>query len=292
MRLVSTRAALLAVGFAGLGCEGALKDYPAVSGCPVASRTCSPSGGKGMGAGGSGTTTSTGTSGSVNQSGSVFSIVSSSFVTTAQSPFPGPATIVALPSVGGKFTVPYPTPPLGAGGSPGAGGGASSDTFDLVNVPQGPAWFLVQDTTNGVSGIDSTFSLMTLPSGSLMLLPVVPQQLLLSIAESLTNLPSQGGVSPLAAQVVLVLTLNGAPYQGVSLTGGAGSTEVAYDVGPGVYSDTTTTTEGGGTIIVFNSGLSGPQTISLRNQMTMTAYSVPVYLGPGAVTLAFADFRL
>jgi hypothetical protein len=159
----------------------------------------------------------------------------------------------------------------------------------LVNVPVGVSWLLVQDLSNGAAGIYSTFSAATLPVVPSLTLPVVDQSVLTSIASNLPNLTLQGGVSPLAAHVVLTLTQNDAPAAGISLTGGAGGGEVVYDIGPGTFSETATATGSGGTIIVFNAGLQGPDTITLTNAATMASYTVPVETGHGVVTLVSLD---
>jgi hypothetical protein len=288
MRLISTLGAIVAVGVAGLGCQGPLENYPPASGCPVTSNACTPGGGGVMGTGGSITTTSTGTGGSSDQPGTVGRITSSEFTSETLVQFTGTATIEDLPSVGGTFTATYGTA-LGAGGSPGAGGSAASTSFDLVNVPDGPSWLLVQDLSNGAAGIYSTFSQYTLPVVPSLTLPVVNQSVLTSIASDLPNLTAHGGVSTLAAHVVLVVTRNTAPAEGISVTGGAGGGEVVYDIGPGNYSETATATGSGGTIIVFNAALQGPDTITLTNASTMTSYSVPVETGQGVVTLVPVD---
>jgi hypothetical protein len=290
MRLVSTLGALFAVGFTGLGCQGPLENYPPLtSGCPVGSNTCSPGGGAVMGAGGSPTTTTTGAGGAINQSGTVVLVTLPSFVLSSPPlVYMQGATINVLPSGGGEFNTSYPTA-LGTGGSLGAGGGATSDTFELTNIRGGAAWFWVQDTTNGATGIYSTYSwannLPVLPS---ITLPVVQQQMLMNIA---SDLPSVGTNSPVAgATAVLMLTLNNLPYSGVSVNSNVGDAKIAYDVGPGTYSDSATATGSGGTIILFNSGLSGPQSINLLDTTTMAASSIAVYMGQGSVTLASADF--
>jgi hypothetical protein len=97
-------------------------------------------------------------------------------------------------------------------------------------------------------------------------------------------------VSPQAAQIVLVLTHGGAPYQGVSVSGGVGSAQVAYDIGPGSYSDTTTATSTGGTILLFNVGTTGTTTVNLTDTATMTAlHPVTVPTAAQAATLFFVD---
>jgi hypothetical protein len=285
-RLIS----IFAVGLAGLGCQGPLENYPPpVGGCPVDSGTCNPGGGGAMmGTGGSSVTTTTGTGGSIDQPGTVVSIASPLFASGGVVEFTGPATIEDLPSVGGSHTATYGTP-LGAGGSSGAGGGVSTPSFDLVNVPAGPSWLLVQDLSNGAAGIFSTFSAYTLPVVPSVTLPVLDQSVLTNIASNLPNLATHGGVSTAAAHVVLMVTQNNAPAAGISVTGGAGGGEVVYDVGPGTFSEMTTATSTGGTIIIFNAGLQGPDTITLTNASTNTNYSVPVETGQGVVTLVSLD---
>ena len=174
-------------------------------------------------------------------------------------------------------------------GGNGAGGGSSGggSTFDLTNLPaKGGAWILVQDTSNGNAGILSTFSFMSLPEASQVTLPVLAQGLLTNIG---SNLPSVliGGVSPLAAQVVLVVQHLGAPYQGLAVSGGAGSAHVVYDTGAGSYSDTAAATGAAGTIILFNAALTGLQNIRLTDTATMAVYTVGVQTGTGAATLGF-----
>lgn len=294
MRVVSTLAALFTVGLAGLDCQGTLTDYPPAGGCPVDSGVCSPGGGGVMGAGGASTSTGTGAGGSINQPGTVGSVTSPVFPSGALTVFSGLATIVDLPSVGVTHTAPY-APALGAGGSPGSLGAGGSPTgpnsFDLTGVPAGLSWLLVQDLSNGASGIYSTYSLATLPVVPSITLPVVEQLVLTNIASNLPSVQAHNGVSPLAAQVVLVLTHANAPFAGVTVTGGSGGAEIAYDIGPGTYSDSATTTGSGGTIILFNAALQGAAAITLQNTTTMTSYSIGVQTGPGIVTLLYADLE-
>jgi len=97
-----------------------------------------------------------------------------------------------------------------------------------------------------------------------------------------------GGLNTAASHVVLQLTQNGTPYAGLTVTSGSGSAVVAYDTGGCSYGGTTSTGTGG-TIILFNSGLSGPVTITVMDTTTMQTFPLPTLLtAQGAVTLATA----
>ena len=190
--------------------------------------------------------------------------------------YSGTANIVALPPAGGTISAMFT--------------GGSGATFDLMEVPAGESWILVQDKSGGAAGIMSTYSgPWGTPSPAQITLPALVSQLLANVSSDFQS-PLIGGVSPLAAQVVLVVTRGGAPYQGVTVSGGAGSAQVAYDIGPGSYSDTTTATSTGGTIILFNVGPPGTTTVNLTDTATMTAlHPVTVPTAAQAATLFFVD---
>ncbi len=281
MRLSFVGMVLGALGVAAgaVACSPTYDNYPPLSGCPVDAGHCSAiSGGASEGAGGSKSTSSTGAGGATAESsllGGVDLISAPTFADTGTA-YSGAANIVALPPVGSTITSTF-------------AGGAGA-TFDLLDMPSGNSWILVQDTSGGSAGIVSTYSgPWGTPNPSPITLPVLSSQLLTNIA---SDLPGTliGGVSSLAAQVVLIVTHGGAPYQGLSVTGGAGGAHVVYDIGPGAYSDTTSATSTGGTIILFNmSTTSTTATISLTDTATAVVYSVPVQTAPGTATLFSAS---
>lgn len=231
--------ALCAWGFFGLGCLPAIPDYPPPPPCNTELGLCSTAvAGGGVGATGSGgaTNTSTGVGGAGGGSeltGIVDRITSPAFDNNAMTPFTGMANVVAYPAVGGSFTAPY-------------AGGAGS-TFTFTSVPEGSAWIIVQDLTNGGSGIFSTFSPATLPVATSLTLPVIDSGMMQNIA---SNLPSLAvtGVSTLASHVVLLVSQSGSPYSGVSITGNTGGASIVYDTGSGVYTDSGTATGIAGTM--------------------------------------------
>jgi hypothetical protein len=273
--------ALGAWGFFALGCLPAIPDYPPPPPCntnlglcpmsAVAGGGVGPTGTGGGGVGGSTNVSVGGSGGSSPLVGNVDLITSPAFDNNAMTPFTGMANIVDYPTVGGSFTASY-------------AGGSSGSTFAFTSLPEGASWFIVQDLTNGGSGIFSTLSTTTLPVATTLTLPVIDSGMMQNIA---SNLPSiaVSGVSTLASHVVLLVSQAGSPYPGVSMTGTTGGATVVYDTGSGVYTDSGTATGIAGTIILFNSGLSGMVTLTLTNSTMMTA-QVVVDTAQGAVTLA------
>ncbi|APR79438.1 Hypothetical protein A7982_04785 [Minicystis rosea] len=266
--------AALAAGIALAGCQKDTDLYPAPPGCEGSTCTPSISGGStpekdgGQGGGGTG-----GAPATIDQTGTVHRIVSSTFDDTSTQPYTGAATIVALPQVGGMVSTMY--------------GGAAGTTFSFTKIPSGPAWFLVQDDTGGTGEVLSTISFASLPVLSNFTLPIIDLGTMQNIAYSLPTVSSQG-VSTLAAQVILFVYHANAPYKGVQVVGGAGGAKIAYDNGSG-YSDSATATGTNGTVILFNAGLSSLSKIVLKDTSTQQTYEVPVQVATGAATLAGID---
>jgi hypothetical protein len=272
-----------------LGCEPALPDYPPEQDCDFDSGVCKAGGagaGVGNGAGGAtttggtgATTTTTGTGASTTTStltGSIGLVTSECFGAPTTT-FNGTVNLVVTPSGGSPITVPY-------GASGGTGGTSASTSFDVPNVHGSSAWVLVDDTTMGGSGILSTLSYLALPQVGPVEIPAIDDGMFTSLATSQPDL-AQTGINTSAAQLVLQIAHGGAPFAGLSLTGGVAGT-VAYDMGGCTYDDTATATGPDGTIIVFNAGGSGPVTITLTNASATppATYTVPVLTVAGAVT--------
>jgi hypothetical protein len=252
-------------------CEKQLEKYPPPP--PCEGPGCVSGGGKGSGAGGaSGGTGGAGGApvGPADLNGTVHRISSPTFDDQAMIGFTGSATILA-PGPSGNVTAQY--------------GGSVGTTFDLPGVNSGVDWVLVQDASGGGSGILSTYSPVSLPSTSPIALPVLDAGLLTNIASNLPTVSAKG-VSSLAAQVILIVTHQGAPYKGLAVTGGTGGAEIAYDIGPGAYSDQTMSTSTGGTIILFNAGIAGSQLITLTDTSTMMSYGITIQAATGAATIA------
>ncbi len=259
------------------GCPSAIADFPPPGNCNPKEGVCpAPGGAAGgvgsTGVGGSVVTTTIGAGGIGGSAvgspvtGSVDIIASPDFV-DSMAPFTGAATIVAYPAAGGMYSAPYSMGAVGA-------------TFDFSILPNGPTWFFV-DAPN--TSVISTFSPVNLPQVAPIVLPAVDQVTLQNIASPLPSLAT-AGVSPLASQIVLLITNAGVPYPGVAVTGATGGAVVVYDTGNGSYSDSATATGIAGTIILFNSSLGGMQVITLTDT-TMKSNQLVVLAGQGAVTL-------
>ncbi len=283
MRLHWTSAALGAVIAGGLGCSPDLSMYPPIEGCSLDAGRCGgPSGGgtgPGTGVGGAGgnVTTSTGSGGvAVGElRGDVEPFTSTTFTMISGTPMAGAATIVFTPASGPPINVGY--------------GGANGTSFDVMKVPGGEGWGYVQDACNGADGIWPTITQFSVPQLSNIAIPVVTQQLFANLASDLPTVQLTG-VSPQAAQIVLLLTLaEPCRSQALQVTGGSGAATGVYDIGPGTYSDSATMTGSGGTIILFNSGGSGMTTITVTSMQLTKSYPLPVYITAGAVTVAGYD---
>jgi hypothetical protein len=276
---------VLLAASSSLGCEPALPDYPPIQGCDLDAGPCTMGGGGiGIGTGGATTTTNTaagstgaGASTSTSTLTGTIGLVTSECFGPPTTPFTGAVSLVVTPSAGSPVTVPY-----GNGG--GTGGSPTTASFDLPNLTGSSAWALVEDTTNGGSGILSTLSYLTLPQIGPVEIPVIDSGMFTSLATSQPDLAATG-LDTSAAQLVLQIAHAGSPYQGVSLTSGVSGT-VAYDTGGCTYDDTASATGSDGIIIVFNAGGSGAITITLTSSTTTppTSYSVPAQTVAGAVT--------
>jgi len=278
MRLYFAGVVLSGLGLSVLACQSDYTMYPGIEGCDTDAGHCNNAAGGGVVPGAGGSTSASSTSGvggataATTLLGGVDIITAPTFQDTG-TPYSGAANIVAVPQAGGTITTMFT--------------GGSGATFELLDMPAGNAWILVQDTSGGAAGILSTYSgPVGTPNPAQITVPVLSSQLLTNIA---SNLPGAliGGVSPLAAQVVLVVTHGGAPYQGLTVSGGAGSAHVVYDIGPGSYSDTTTATSTGGTIVLLNLGTLGAATISLTDTTTMAVVPVTILTAANAATLVY-----
>jgi hypothetical protein len=258
---------------AAAGCEPAIPNYPYAGDCEVEAGVCGVHSGGGVGAapadGGTTGTGMGGASGASELQGSVSLITSECF--TAGTTFTGAASIVVQPAAGSPITVGV--------------GGTNPMTFDIMGVPSSSAWILVQDTSMGGAGIFSTYTYWTLPEPPGIAVPVIDSGMFTSIANGLPSLAQTGGISTQAAHVVMQITHAGAGVAGIAATGGFGAATVVYDTGGCAYDDQATKTGAGGTIILFNAGLSGATNITLTNTATSQAFSVPVFAGAGIVSL-------
>lgn len=271
---------LLAVSLLGCPQDNVGNYGPPPSGCILDTGTCgagSPGGGgmkdAGTGSDGGGTG---GAQGASELTGSVARMETPDFTTVSPTPLTGAANIVIQPASGPQIMVPY--------------GGMNPTTFDAMSVPAGLSWIYVQDQSGGASGIWSTVSAVNVPQLAPIVLPVVDQQLFTSVAAGLPSVQLKG-VSTQAAHIVLLLQHQGAPYKGVQLTSGSAGATVVYDIGPGTYSDQATATSTGGTILLFNAGVTGLTTISLTDPALMKTYQVALFTATGAVTIAGFDLE-
>jgi hypothetical protein len=234
-------------------------------------RASKPSGGGGAGGGAGG---SAGAGGAtigipVDQQGTVHRISSPSFDDGFAVAYTASATIVAYPSGGAQMSTSY--------------GGATGQTFAFTAIPSGPTWFLVQDQTSGGSGALSTLSFANLPVATGLALPVVDLGVLQNIANSLPSVAMKG-VSSLAAQVVLRLQRSGSPLKGITVSGGSGAAQLAYDIGPS-FSDSATATGTAGIVILFNAALMGKATVTFTDTADQSSHSAEIMAAPGAATL-------
>jgi hypothetical protein len=129
--------------------------------------------------------------------------------------------------------------------------GQLSPTFMMTDVAAGDRWFFVRDDSAGASGIYSTYSFRRLPDPATISLAVIDTQVLADIG---TTLPVAVAVDSGKAQVILKFSRNGLPLSGVTLgTDLSTLADIAYDEGSGgVYSNQTTATGSGGTILLLN----------------------------------------
>jgi hypothetical protein len=148
--------------------------------------------------------------------------------------YAGAATIIGTGANGMSVQAPY---------------GNGNSTFTLKNLPAGQSWVLVRDETVGAGGIFSTYSAVQVPAAGDVMLPVIDRQLLTSIAGTL---PVAATVQPDKAHLVIELVRSKLPLSGVSLSTQLPGAVIAYDTGPGLYSNTTKQTSSEGTILVFN----------------------------------------
>ena len=285
MRGIPGLRVLASIAAIGLGCSNSgVPDYPLLTDqCDPDAGYCRPLGAGGMSAttasssASSNSSSSAGTGGAVSTSelkGTIDKITSPDFSDTA-SAFSGAATVKVYPAVGSEIDVPFAgTPP----------------TFDAKNVAAGKAWFFVQDQSMGASGIWSTVSSVTVPQISSVVLPVIDAALVTSIASTLPAVQAKG-VSQKSAHVVLLLQHGGAPYKGVQVSSGGGGAIVAYDIGQGLYSDAATSTGAAGTVILFDTSLSGLASITITDTALAKSWPVSVLTGAGAFTLATFDLE-
>lgn len=269
----------LAVAVAA-SCQPAVPDFGPPGACNPDAGLCpmTTSGGAGVGA----TTGSTGVGGSggvapgTAVTGGVDLITEPDFIDSALVPYHAVATIDAYPQTGGMTSTTF-------GSATGAGGGSGvGSTFSFPSLPAGSTWFFVspQNTATALP----TLSLANLPIPGTFTLPVVDPSTMQSAASGVQGLAGNG-ISAAAAQIVVLIQNAGVPYQGVKVTGATGGAVVAYDTGDGVYSDQATATGLAGTVILFNSGLRGRQTLTFTD-MNMKSNTVVVLAAQGAVTLA------
>jgi hypothetical protein len=115
----------------------------------------------------------------------------------------------------------------------------------------------------------------------------VATDLLTGITKLLPSLTATGASSTGAHVVLLLIDKNTYnPLKGMLVTGGQAGARVVYDVGPGAYDESATSTGAGGTAILFNSGLNGLVGIQLNDTTNLNPHTVQVRAQQGAVTVA------
>jgi hypothetical protein len=205
--------------------------------------------------------------------GAVHRITAPDFVDSGVA-FTGAATLSVYPAAGSQIDAPY--------------GGTSGPSFDLKNVPLGNAWVAVKDES--MSGVWSTVSSLSVPQLSSVAVPVVDQMLLTTVTNALPSVKAKGLKTTLA-HVVLFVQHGGMPYKGVKATAGTGGALVAYDTGPGTYSDTATATGAAGVVLLFNTSLSGIAMVTIADPALQKSWQVSLLSGAGFVTLTSADLE-
>jgi hypothetical protein len=242
--------------------------------CATDAGTCTPtSGGAGSASGGQ---SGNGGAGGGQQSNDVRGMVgvlnSPNFSTI--SPYAGAATIFA-PSAGGTpVQAPY---------------GDAAQTFELADVMPGRTWFLVRDETVGATGVLSTHSVMNVPAGGEVMLPVLERSMLSAI---MGMLPAPTTLQDDKAHLVLLFVRSGQPLSGISVATALPGAVMAYDEGIGLYSNQTTLTGAAGVALVLN--LDASVQAELRN-LTLTdvngqGYMIQLPVQSNAAT--FAAFEL
>lgn len=242
--------------------------------CPADAGTCTTtSGGNGTAGGGQGGGGGTGGGSQSNDvHGSVGVLKNSSF--SMISPYAGAATIFAPTTGGTVMSAPYSD---------------MSPTFDIADVTPGKTWFFVRDETVGATGILSTHSLLDVPAGNNVMLPVLDRYVLNEIAGML---PAPTTLADGKAHLVLFFTRNGQPLSGVTVSTALPGAVMAYDNGIGIYTNQTTLTGPAGVSLVLN--LDAPVTAELRT-LTLTdvngqGYMIQLPVQSSAAT--FAAFEL
>jgi hypothetical protein len=262
-----------------LACGDDIDMYPPASGCAEDAGCGVSSGGGVFGNDGGTTSTGTGTGGGITVgelTGTIAAFADATFETITPNALTGSAQIVLQPTSGSTITIPY--------------SGSTATTFDQMDVPSGSYWVTVEDESAGANGIWNTITSLQMPQVAAVTFPVVLKSTFANLASNLPSVQSQG-VNAASAQVVLLLQYNNAPFSGAQVTAGQNGGVIAYDQGPGTYSDTATTTGSAGTVILFNAGGSETLTIGLASTTLGRTWTVQVYVAPGAVTVAGFDLQ-
>jgi hypothetical protein len=206
--------------------------------------------------------------------GTVHRIVSTDFTDSMAMPYAGPAKIAVYSMLGAEIDATY--------------GGTAGPTFDAKSVPSGKAWIAVLDQSS--ASVWSTVSGLDLPQITSVVVPVIDHTVITNIVATLPTVQAKG-VSPTLAHVVLLLQHAGSPFKGVTVSGGMGGGMVAYDTGPGTYSDAATATGAAGTVLLFNTTLSSYATITITDPALSKSWPVTVLTSGGLVTLASFDLE-
>lgn len=279
--------AVFVTALAGLaaGCENDETTFGPPSSCLVdrpcdddPSKTCKvpcegslPPVGNPSGGGGAGGGTSTGGAGggAVDVLGSVVTFTSAEFDETA--PYADPIKIIA-PGVD-TATVEADV---------------ADGTFSLVGAAAGVQWVLAQDSSGGVGGAFSTYSLHNVTASGALVVPVVPVEVLNTIATQISVVGLDSGTAHL---VLRISDETGAPLEGVTVSPLGGST-VGYDSGPGFYTSNATGTGNLGLAVALNVGVAGAGTVDVAMTHLGEAYDATIPIAPNAVTYALIGIDL
>jgi len=231
------------------------------TGCVNVTGGAGGSGGGGQGGSGGGSVTNdvVGNVGVLNEN--TFNVIS---------PYAGAATIFTTSTAGDVIDAPY---------------GDAVTSFTLPSVMSGPTWFFVRDETVGATGVLSTHSVVNVPVSGGVTLPMVDRNVLSAIT---TMLPVPTTLDTSRAHLILAISRNGQPLSGVSLTTPFPGATIAYDNGPGLYTNQANQTGTAGMILVLD--IDGPQATELRDLTIVDAqqqgFTIQVRIQATAATIA------
>lgn len=260
--------------FALWGCGSPESNLPPRDPCPEGSPGCITTTGGGSGSGSGGNSSSSGAGGagggttSNDVSGTVITLAEPTF--SVSTPYLNDATILTISAAAQPISAPY---------------GAAMPKFSLSSVMNGLTWFFVRDETVGAAGILSTHSVLSVPVAGAVTLPVVDRNMLSTI---IATLPAPALLDTAKSHLVMKIARNGQPLSGVKLSTSLPGAIIAYDDGPGIYTNQAQQTGAAGVVIAFN--VDAAQTPELR-QLQVTdavgqAFIIEIQMSAGSASFA------